>query len=130
MSYSNPVERHYGISGHNFTTAATRVIKPPPRCNRGRITDIHVSVTTTFTAVTTQGFVNVGTAADPVKYASMGMGTAASGSAYNTRDFPSAIKTDIDLSRDGVSVIQYAIVAPTGGSPAGAGDVSVSIAWS
>jgi hypothetical protein len=89
-----------------------------------------VSVTVVFTAVTTQGFINVGTAGDTTKYASLGMGTAAANTAYNSRDFPAAIKSDIDMTRDNVTAIQYAIVAPTGGSPTGTGDFDIEIAWS
>ena len=130
MSYSNPTERSYIWPAQNFTSAITRHIKPPVRCTRGVITDLHVSVTTLFTAVTTQGFVNVGIAGNTSKYASLGMGTAAANTAYNARDFAGAIKSDIDLVRDGVSSIQIETVAPTGGAPAGVGDVNLGIAWS
>lgn len=132
MSYSDPIYGHYGLKGLNFVSGAgTRYIKPPKGCDAGRIVDIHVSVTTTFTAPTTQGFVNIGTAADPDKYASLGMGTAAANTAYNVRDYPSAIfPGGISLSRDGVSVIQYTVVAPTGSGAAGVGDIDITIAWS
>jgi hypothetical protein len=131
MSYaSNPVEVTYNWPAQNFTSPITRAVKPPVRANRGRITNLSVSVTTLFTAVTTQGFVRVGTAGNASLYAELGMGTAAAGTAYNDRDFPRTIRSDIDMTRDNITQVLVATIAPTGGTPAGVGDIQLAIAWS
>lgn len=129
MSYADPLYVSHNYPAHNFTSPITRAIKPPRRCNRGRVEEIHVAVTTLFTQVTTPGYVNVGTAADDDKYASLNMGAAAANTAYNVTDVASAIFSDIDLVRDAVSAIQLKTVAPTGGSPAGVGDITLVLAW-
>lgn len=130
MDYQNPDYVSYGYPAKDFTAAITRAIKPPNNRNRGRIIDIHVAVTTLFTQTTTPAFVRLGTAATDNLYAELNMGAAAANAAYNVNDFPTAIKKTIDLDRDAVTAIQLKIVAPTGGSPAGVGDLTFTIAWS
>lgn len=130
MSYSNPNVITYGLGLQAFTSAIAIKVVPPLRHNRGVILDISCAVTILFTAVSTPAYVRVGTDADPDKYAELNMGTAASGSAYNSRDFPRAILSDIDLARDEVSDVRIATIAPTGGTPAGSAHVWIPIAWS
>lgn len=130
MSYSNPKIITYALGVQAFTTPITRFVKPPRRANRGVIVDIATSVTVLFTAVTTAGFVRVGTAGDNAKYAELNMGTAAANSAYTAVDVPGSIKSDIDMARDAITSVRIATIAPTGGSPAGTADVWIPIAWS
>lgn len=130
MAYDRPSNVSYVYPAKDFTAAITRAIKPPYLKNRGIIVDIHVAVTTLFTQVTTPAYVRVGTAASDALYAELNMGAAAANTAYNVTDFPTAIKKTIDLSRDAVTAVQLKIVAPTGGSPAGVGDLTLTIGWS
>lgn len=136
-TYSQPVRVTYSYGLLNFATALTTTILPPPTCNAGRVVDIHVRVTTTFTQVTTPAYVQIGVNGTPAKYAQLNMGAAAAGSPYNltsTGGTPyieanAAIYSDINLVRDAVSQIQVTIVPPTGGTPAGAGYLDVALAW-
>lgn len=131
MSYSNPRNITYGLGVQNFTTPITRFVKPPPRCNRAIIIDIAASITVLFTAVTTAGFVRVGTAADNARYAELNMGVAAANTAYNATDVPGSIRAiGIDMARDAITSVRIGTVAPTGGTPAGTADVWIAIAWS
>lgn len=129
-SYSNPLQLTYSFGNLNFVSGAGAYkIKPPKRCTAGRVEEIAVMVTTTFTQVTTPAYVRIGTASDNDKYAEMNMGAAAANAAYNLQDDTDAIISNINLSGDGVSEIQVTVVAPTGGSPAGVGYLNIGISW-
>lgn len=130
MSYSNPKHVTYALGSQAFTSPIALLVKPPPRRNRGVVLDISTAVTVIFTAVTTPGYVRVGTTGTNAKYAELNMGTAAAGSSYNSRDIAGVIRSDIDMSRDAVNEIRIATVAPTGGTPTGTAYVWVSIDWS
>lgn len=135
-SFSNPDQMTYSFGLLSFTSALTHAVKPPPRHNQGRVLDIHVRVTITFTQVTTPAFVNVGTAASASKYAQLNMGAAAAGSSYNFIDgagtpanMALVVFSDINLGRDAVSAIQFQVVPMTGGTPAGSGYLEIGIDW-
>jgi hypothetical protein len=129
-SLSGPTPINYGFGSLAFTTAVTYQLKPPRRHNIGNVIDINVMVTVIFTAVTTPAYVRIGTPADNLKYAELNMGTAAAASTFNTRDNAVTwFKSDINLSRDGVSYAELRIVAPTGGSPTGTGILNVLVNW-
>lgn len=125
MSYSNPTTVTYSVL-HDFGAGDDALaIKAPRGFSRGRIRDVGVMVTETFTADTTAGYVRLGTAADPDAYAELNMGTAADTDYYNTQD-----DTDAIISADVTSTqIEVALVAPTGGTPAGIGTVNIVIDW-
>lgn len=138
FSYSNPVRLSYSFGLYAFTAAITSLVKPPPRVNQGRVVDIHTRVTITFNQVTTPAFVNIGISGTDTKYASLNMGAAAAGAAYNFRDTGGAtnyneaaavISSDINFARDGVTTTQIKVVPMTGGTPQGTGYLDVSFAW-
>lgn len=129
MSYTTGINVPFVLLASDFTSPKTRYMKAPNRCNRGRVVTIHCSVTTTFTQTTTPGYVRIGTAGTANLYAELNMGSAAANTAYNDTDVTGTIKKAIDLTNDGVSVIQLSTVAPTGGSPAGVADVVADISW-
>ena len=126
MSYSNPHVATYTFGEHDFGAGGDALaIKSPKGFESGRIVDIGVMVTETFTAVTTPAFVRLGTATDPDAYAELNLGTAVNTDYYNTRDDTDAvIQGDITEAQ-----IEVAFVAPTGGTPAGRGHVNIIIAW-
>lgn len=128
MSYDNPlvgpVTYNFGL--HDFGAGAGAFAFKGPPGKRGRIEDIGVAVTETFNAVTTPGYVRVGTGADPDAYAELNMGTAAATDFYNTQDDTDAIINNL-LPAD--TQIEVAFVAPTGGTPAGIGYVHIVVTW-
>lgn len=129
-TYSHPLVVPYSFGQLNFVSGAgTWKIKPPRGMGRGNVEDIHVRVTTVFTQVTTPGFVRIGTAASNALYAELNMGAAAANTAYNTRDLAGVVRSDINLSRDGVTDIDVRVIAPTGGSPTGVGFLDVILSW-
>lgn len=132
MSYDNGLAVSYGFGIHDFGAGGDALaIKPPQNLDVGRVEDIHVSVTETFNQVTTAGFIRLGTVADPDHYAELNMGAAADTDAYNLRDAGVISITTIDTSAQGenISQIEVAFVAPTGGTPAGMGYVTIVMSW-
>lgn len=123
--YDHPLVQTIDFGSVNFASATATSFKGPPG-KRGRILDMGVRVTTLFTAVTTPGYFNIGTAGDADAYASMAMGTAAATDTWNLQDDADAI-IDPDLPAD--TQIEVSYVAPTGGSPAGVGVPYVVVGW-
>ena len=122
----NPRTVSYVIPGVDFGAGdSAHAIKAPKGKTAGVLLDVGVAVSETFNAVSTQGFVRLGTAADPDAYAELQMGTAAATDFYNTQDDTDAI-IDADVSADQIEV---ACIAPLGGTPAGIGDVHITIDW-
>jgi len=127
MAYDNPTVINYVLPAVNFGTGGgSFAVKAPSGFEHGRILDVGVAVTETFTAVTTPGYVRLGTTTDAAAYAELNMGTAAATDFHNTQDDTDAI-IDADVTD---TQIEVACVAPTGGTtPAGIGSVHITIAW-
>lgn len=129
MSYDLPTRVSYNLGLHDFGAAGRALaIKPPKGKKLGNVVDIHLSVTETFTQVTTPGYVRLGTSGDPDKYAELNCGAAADTDAYNLSDTGAATNR-IDLVADGISQVEVTLVAPTGGTPAGIAHTTVVIDW-
>lgn len=111
---------------HDFGAGAGAVSFKGPKGKKGRIIDVGVYVTETFTADTTPGYVRVGTASDPDAYAQLQMDAAAITDTWNTVDDPDAILNEA-LPAD--TQIEVAFVAPTGGTPAGKGHPYIVVEW-
>lgn len=139
MSYDNPRCRvTYHLRGQaagapiDFGSGTTsQKIKPPPGATAGHITLVHALSQETFTQVTTQAFIQLGSAGDPDKYLNMGLGTLANGevAVHSANDLP--VKS-FDLANDEVPALTELVVtfvAPTGGTPAGQAYVDLCIDW-
>lgn len=136
--YDNGRQISYSFGEIDFGAGGDALAIPVPYGAKGaRIVDIAASVTETFTQDTTPGYVRLGTAADPDKFAELNLGVAADTDGYGTKDddiFPAGSDEGIDLARDGdsgaaLSQIEVAFVAPTGGTPAGKAYVNIAIEW-
>jgi hypothetical protein len=128
MAYDLPVRVSYSLGSQNFTSAFATALKPPKGAKGGRVVDIHLQPSVTFTQVTTPGYVRVGTSGDADKYAQLNCGAAAATDAYNMSDGGTWGET-IDLVRDSITQVEVVTVAPTGGTPAGTGIVTVVVDW-
>lgn len=136
--YDNPLRVSYNMGIHDFGAGGDDLaLQRPVGKNFARVEEIHVAVTETFTADTTPGYVRIGTASDADKFAELNMGTAADTDGYGTNDDTDAIKAagkEIDLDNDGdagasLDQLEVAFVAPTGGTPAGMGYVTIVMSW-
>lgn len=129
MSYDLPVRVSYCLGSQNFTSPLATAIKPPKGAKVGNVVDIHLQPSVAFTQVTTPGYVRLGTAGDPDKYAELNCGAAAATDAYNLSD-TGATTNRIDLVADSITQVEVVTVAPTGGTtPAGTGIVTIVVDW-
>lgn len=120
MSYDNPSTVTFSFGVHDFGAGAGAKSFKLPKGKRGRLIDVGVTnISEAFTNTTTAGFVSIGTADDADKYALLNCGTTGIGDTVNTVDDADAI-IDKDLPAD--TQIEVALVAPTGGTPAGIGE--------
>ena len=126
MSYDNPDVVTYVIPSVDFGAGGgSFAVKAPNGYENGRILDVGVMVTETFTTDTTPGYVRIGTTGDADAYAELNMGTAAATDFYNTQNDTDAI-IEADVTNTQLEVV---CVAPTGGTPAGIGHVHIVIGW-
>jgi hypothetical protein len=125
MSYDNPSTVTFSFGAHDFGAGDGAKSFKLPKGYRGRLIDVGITnITEAFTNTTTAGFVRVGTDADADKYAQLNAGTTGIGDTVNTVDDTDAI-IDPDLPAD--TQIEVALVAPTGGTPAGIGEAYVVV---
>jgi hypothetical protein len=130
MSYSNPDQRFYHFPNVAFGTSSTQKIRGP-KGKAGRLIATHVSATVLFTAVTTSGRVDIGTAGTANAYQSLTLGTLAAGAALASDDSnaSSSVVTNTLLDLPADTDVMVSFIAPTGGSPAGTATVGVCINW-
>lgn len=123
-SYSNPstICINYGL--WDFGEGSETMSFKLPNGMSGRLRDVIVQATETFNAVTTEGEVNLGSADGGKQYANCGLGTLADKASYRLSD-NSADLVLATLPAD--TAICVALVAPTGGTPAGKGFVTIVI---
>ena len=125
MAYDTPQTVSYNFGEIDFADAAEILsIEPPTGAGKGFIMDVHVASSETFNAVTTEAFLQLGTAADPDAYVNMGLDTLADtvgrsciDADYITRSLPAS------------TPVEVTVVANTGGTPAGKGYITVTVAW-
>lgn len=130
MSYADADRRFYSFPAVNFATGTAQSIQGP-KGKAGKLIAIHVAATTTFTATTTAGRVDIGTAATTNAYAAFPLGTLAATDAISSDDLDqtAAIITALGSNIPGDTQVEMTFVAPTGGSPAGVGSVMVIVDW-
>jgi len=134
MSYDAPLRITYSRNAINFATSTSRILRGP-KGKRGRVVDAQVSGTTLFTNVTTSGRLQVGVAGSAATLKAnldLDLGALAAGAAINASNQAAAMigqpgATIPYLAADTDFTISF--VAPTGGTPAGIGDVDITIDW-
>lgn len=126
MSYSDPRPYTYSFGEIDFGAGGDAIVITGPSGKQGTIKEVLVSATEGFTSDTTEGAVNIGSAAAGAQYVAMGLGTLADGADQRMTD------TAADLVLEAVPAdtdIHVTFVAPTGGVPAGKGFVQIMIEW-
>ena len=123
-SYSNPstICINYGL--WDFGDGSETMSFKLPKGMSGRLREVIVQATELFTNVTTEAEVNIGSADGGKQYANCGMGALADKASYRLSD-NSADLVLATLPAD--TNIYVAFVAPTGGTPAGKGFVTIVI---
>lgn len=131
--YDNPISLNYKFAAVNFATGSTAKIPVPYKAQGARVGDIAVVASVTFTQVTTPGLVQVGDGTTADKFASLNIGGTTSGNSIAGGDVGGVYKAYYLAanynSGAGLHDLIVTFVAPTGGTPAGTGDVYVSMLW-
>ena len=125
MSYSDP--RPYCISAyHDFGAGGEAMTFRGPKGKQGTINEISVDAFETFTAVTTEAFVRLGSATSGYEYVNMGLGTLADAANVSM----TAVAADLVLEALPADTdVHITLVAPTGGTPAGKAHYHIMIEW-
>lgn len=137
QSYDNPLTISYNLGLHDYGAAGDALaIAVPSGMTRCRIDAIALSATETFTATTTGAFVRVGTAADADKFAELAALTLADTDAkvgvagdFVDNGYGGKGVVDVSSSGENISQLEVALVAPTGGTPAGIAHTTIVISW-
>ena len=133
MAYDNLKTLTYGYAGVNFASGnATHKVAVPRAAQYARVLDIMVEATVTFTQTTTPGLVQVGDGTTANKFGQLSLGGTAAGSTIGSGDSP--VRTADYLkgnynSGAGLHDLTITFVAPTGGTPAGTGNVFITIGY-
>lgn len=124
-TYSDPLTLAHHLGQHDFGAGGDTHKLKGPAGYKGRVRHIELNkVTEAFTAVTTPAYIRIGDGSDADKYADMSCGTTA----IDAVDGPAASELfNAEIAADEEPVVTF--VAPTGGIPAGIGNVTVHIDW-
>lgn len=132
-SYDQPDVLSYDLGAINFTSGAATSLPVPSDVSGARILGFAVQgATVAFTADTTPAYLDIGTAADADKFLHGAVGVVAATDSKHV--LGADIGIGIDLARGGdagvaLAQLEVTFVAPTGGTPAGTGRVTVFIGW-
>lgn len=128
-TYSNPLSITYDFGQHDFGAGSdTHDIKGPPGM-KGRVRNVLLKkVTEAFTATTTPAYIRVGTTADADKYVEVSCATTAIDGVVSAAPNPATyLPANTEIEAD--SIVRTSFIAPTGGTPAGIGEVQITIDW-
>lgn len=134
MQYDDLMTKTFTFPGVVFTAGGTKKLQLPFGAKLARVLDISVRASVTFTQTTTPALVEVGDGTNASAFAQLNCGAVAAGSTiggadvggvevqppYNAQNYNSGA---------GLHDLILTFVAPTGGAPAGTGDVEVSLGF-
>jgi hypothetical protein len=129
MSYSNPDRRYYVFPNVDYGAGNSAQSFQGPKGKAGRLIDIHLSATETFNSVTTDGYTDIGTAADPDAYAHFVQGDLAATDSVSGQDGVTDTDWLISAAIPADTQVEVTFVAPTGGTPAGIATTTVIVDW-
>lgn len=132
MAYDNLKTITYSYAAVNFAAGSSVKAAIPRGVQYARVLDIMVQATVTFTQVTTPGLVQVGDGTTANQFGQLSLGGTAAGSTIGSAD--SAVRRVDYLKQNynsgaGLHDLTFTFVAPTGGSPAGTGNVFITMGY-
>lgn len=133
--YDNLTPVSYNFAAVNFGAGdSTHKLKVPRGATLGRVLDILLAASVTFTQTTTPALVQVGDGTTADAFAAMTVGGLAAGSTLGAGDVAGGCYKATYLagnynSGDGLHDLILTCVAPTGGTPAGTADVIVIVGY-
>lgn len=130
-SYDQPDLMSYNLGSVGFTTDGPFTIPVPPDCSGMRILGYAISTATVaFTADTTPAALQFGDGTTADKFGQLDADVIAAGSSLHVVGDGDGASADYASAAGGrLDEITVTVVAPTGGTPAGTGNVTVFMAW-
>lgn len=125
-TYDQPMVVAYSYEAHDFGAGGATKEIVGPNGMRGKVLDIHLNATETFTNVTTEGKVQAGVSGALGKFVDYGLGVTAANTAVAASRTAGAVTHEV-LGSDETLLVTF--TAPTGGTPAGIADVQVIVGW-
>lgn len=133
--YDDLVPVSYRYSAVNLASGnVSKKLKVPRGATLGRVLDILMEASVTFTQVTTPAVIQVGDGTTADAFASLTVGALASGSTLGGGDVAGGVFKAVYLagnynSGDGLHDLILTCVAPTGGTPAGTADIIIVVGF-
>jgi hypothetical protein len=135
VHYDNPMRVSYGLGLVDFGAAdeATAIAVPPGK-TRCRIESISVMATEVFAGSSSTARIELGTAADPNRYADTDMGTLADTDGHDIDpatdlfDIGHGGAGVIDITTENITQIEVGLIAAVG-TPTGQGYTTITLAW-
>jgi hypothetical protein len=133
-SYDHPYQRSYGLGLVDFGASdEATAIAVPPGMSRCRISGISVMATEVFAGSTTTARIELGTAADPNRYADTDLGTTADTDGFEAAaadffDIGHGGAGVVDITTEAITQIEVGLIAGTG-TPTGQGYTTIHIDW-
>lgn len=121
--YEGSPDVSYTFGVVDFETTKTFAIKGPAG-KRGKLLQIHNSVTANFVGTTTPGKIQVGRSGALAEFGELNVGAAGAGTAAGAAVQGAG---SLDIPADAAVLVTCA--APVGGSVAGQGHVTVVVRW-
>lgn len=133
-SYDQLSPVQYNFVAKNYAAGSSALLKVPVGAQMGRVLDILLNCTVTFTQVTTPAAVQVGDGTTPDKFASITIGALASGTTMGGSDVTNGVFKAVYLAGNynsgaGLHDLTATFVAPTGGTPAGTADTTIIVGY-
>jgi hypothetical protein len=122
----------YKFSAVDFSTGSSKKLPVPRGATFARVLDIMVVASVLFTQVTTPAIVQIGDGTTADKFASITLGALAAGSSITGNDVAHVWNANYlagNYPPSGLHDLTATFVAPTGGTPAGTGDVYILVGY-
>jgi len=134
-NYDNPMRVSYGLGLVDYGTGSDEAtaIAVPLGATRCRIESIAVMATEVFAGSTSTARIELGTGADPNRYADTDMGTLADTNGHEAAaaeyfDIGHGGPGVVDITTESITQIEVGLISATG-TPTGQGFTTITIAW-
>jgi hypothetical protein len=130
-SYDQPDQFSYNLGSVNFTADGPFTIPVPPDCSGMRIRGYAISTATVaFTADTTPAALQFGDGTTADKFGQLDAAVIAAGDSLHVVNDGDGASADYASAAGGrLDQVTVTVVAPTGGTPGGTGNVTVFMDW-
>jgi hypothetical protein len=130
-SYDQPDLMSYNLGSVDFTSGGPFTIPVPPDCSGMRVVGYAIdTATVAFTADTTAAALQFGDGTDADKFGQLDAAVIGAGDSLHVVNDAGGTSADYASAAGGrLDQVTVTVVAPTGGTPGGTGNLTVFMAW-